>query len=308
MHIRAQLSNDHAEIRSLGSDILGAAGDEGPGGRDNQFDLFDRKLRRHLSAVEDAILVPLERDDTCASAVSDLEHRHKQLRKELGALRTDPKESAEWSSRFERLLADLEGLIERHDGLIGMAATKAGDDDALARRYTKAKLKRMSSGSPWARVGIGAGAVAALAAGAAVAAAATRARQRRGHGGRMRGAVYTLETDEDVRLIASDKVQDTPVIGSDGDRIGHIQKLMIDKYTGHVAYAVLTFGGTMGFGGHLFPVPWSLLDYDEDEDGYVLDTTREQLEAAPRFEASHEPEFSPVYRRQVTMFYRPSLI
>ena len=37
---------------------------------------------------------------------------------------------------------------------------------------------------------------------------------------------------------------------------------MIDKISGKVAYAVLTFGGFMGFGEDFYPVPWSTLEYD----------------------------------------------
>jgi hypothetical protein len=114
-----------------------------------------------------------------------------------------------------------------------------------------------------------------------------------------------LETDESVRLIASDKVEGTAVVDRDGKTLGHIKSFMVDKYTGRVAYAIMSFGGTMGLGASLFPLPWPLLDYDVSKDGYALDITAEQMAKAPRFEASKHPEFTADYRRSVIAFYRP---
>src|SRR3546814_13236723 len=78
---------------------------------------------------------------------------------------------------------------------------------------------------------------------------------------------------------------------------------MVDKYSGRVAYAVMSFGGTMDFGASLFPLPWPLLDYDEEKDGYGLDISKDELAVAPRFEAGDEPEFTPEYRRRILIFY-----
>ena len=50
------------------------------------------------------------------------------------------------------------------------------------------------------------------------------------------------------RFVASDRVEGTLVRRSDGTKIGTIERLMIDKVSGKVAYAVLGFGGFMGVG------------------------------------------------------------
>ena len=117
-----------------------------------------------------------------------------------------------------------------------------------------------------------------------------------------------LETDENVRLISSEKVDGTPVYGRDGEKLGKIESFMVDKYTGRVSYAVLSFGGTLGFGESLFPLPWSLLTYDEDQDGYVLNLTKEQLKKAPSFKRSETPEFDGDYRRGIARSYRLILV
>ena len=52
-----------------------------------------------------------------------------------------------------------------------------------------------------------------------------------------------LERRETSNLIGSDKVEGTPVRRPDGERVGQIERIMIDKLSGKVAYAVMSFGG-----------------------------------------------------------------
>ena len=113
-----------------------------------------------------------------------------------------------------------------------------------------------------------------------------------------------LDDDENMRLISSAKVEGTKVVDRNGMSVGTIQSVMIDKYSGRVAYAILSFGGTFGFGATLFPLPWASLDYDVAKDGYVLALTKEQLASAPKFEARDTPEFDAPYRTRIVAFYR----
>jgi hypothetical protein len=82
-------------------------------------------------------------------------------------------------------------------------------------------------------------------------------------------------------LISSRRVEGTPVFNADEQRLGTIHSVMIDKRSGKVAYAVLSVGGFLGIGAHVHPVPWDVLTYDVDLDGYVVNLTREQLREAP---------------------------
>jgi len=70
-----------------------------------------------------------------------------------------------------------------------------------------------------------------------------------------------MQTDTSTRqphsLIASDRVEGTPVRRSSGEKIGTIERLMIDKLSGNVAYAVLSFGGFLGMGQKHLPIPWA---------------------------------------------------
>lgn len=89
--------------------------------------------------------------------------------------------------------------------------------------------------------------------------------------------------DETLSLIASDKVEGTAVKRPDGAHLGQIRRLMIDKISGKVAYAVMTFGGILTLGEEFFPVPWEKLRFDPHLDAYVLDITAEQLRGLPQF-------------------------
>ncbi len=89
-------------------------------------------------------------------------------------------------------------------------------------------------------------------------------------------------------LIASDRVEGTPVRRPNGEKVGTIQRLMVDKLSGKVAYAVLSFGGFIGLGQKHLPIPWERLKYDPDREAYQLDLSDEELSRAPAYEADKE--------------------
>jgi hypothetical protein len=82
-------------------------------------------------------------------------------------------------------------------------------------------------------------------------------------------------------LVPSDQVEGTAVRRSDGTKIGVIKRVMIDKTTGSVAYAVLNFGGFLGFGEKHYPVPWASMRYNQRLEAYELNLTAEELASAP---------------------------
>jgi sporulation protein YlmC with PRC-barrel domain len=86
-------------------------------------------------------------------------------------------------------------------------------------------------------------------------------------------------------LIASDKVEGTPVYRSNGEEVGTIERIMIDKISGKVAYAVMSFGGVMGIGKDYYPMPWNLLIYNPQLEGYEVNIGEEQLKRAPKYRA-----------------------
>ncbi|WP_173812370.1 PRC-barrel domain-containing protein [Limimaricola cinnabarinus] len=81
--------------------------------------------------------------------------------------------------------------------------------------------------------------------------------------------------------ISSDRVNGTEVYGAGGEKIGHIDHLVIDKKSGKITYAVMGFGGFLGMGEEHHPIPWAKLEYDTGLNGYRTDITEEQLKGAP---------------------------
>ena len=90
------------------------------------------------------------------------------------------------------------------------------------------------------------------------------------------------------QLIASDRVEGPAVRRPNGDKLGHIERLMIDKVSGRVSYAILGFGGFLGIGTSLLPLPWARLTYNPKFEAYVLDIADEELKRAPSFRADKD--------------------
>src|ERR1700730_18427245 len=94
------------------------------------------------------------------------------------------------------------------------------------------------------------------------------------------------------RLIASNKVEGTAVYNRQGERLGTVHNFIIDKFSGHVAYAFMSFGGFLGMGERYHPLPRSGLDYVTRHVGYVIHLDRSRLEKAPSYTASSMPNWS----------------
>jgi hypothetical protein len=91
------------------------------------------------------------------------------------------------------------------------------------------------------------------------------------------------EQRETISLIGSDKVQGTAVYSADGEKIGAIERVMIEKLTGKVSYAVLSFGGFLGFVDDHYPLPWPSLKYNVDLGGYQTLVPIEKIKEAPKY-------------------------
>ena len=104
-------------------------------------------------------------------------------------------------------------------------------------------------------------------------------------------------------VISSDRVEGTSVYNSVGDKLGSIDDLMIDKRSGQVRYAVLEFGGFLGMGTDRYPLPWNMLKYNVEREGYVVPLDKARLEGAPRYADSDVPEYTTEYGRRVNGYY-----
>jgi sporulation protein YlmC with PRC-barrel domain len=92
----------------------------------------------------------------------------------------------------------------------------------------------------------------------------------------------TTATGHTSAILAS-KVKGTNVYNAKGDKIGHVEDVILDKQSDHIMFAALGFGGVLGVGEKFYPIPWSVLDYEPDKGGYVVPITQEQIESAPAY-------------------------
>jgi sporulation protein YlmC with PRC-barrel domain len=106
------------------------------------------------------------------------------------------------------------------------------------------------------------------------------------------------------RLISADRVQGTPVFDREGDKLGHIEDVMLDKASGRVAYAIMSYGGFLGAGERYHPIPWSMLTYNLEKNGYVVPLAKVQLEDAPTLAGDRAAEHDDTaWAEQVHMHY-----
>jgi PRC-barrel domain protein len=113
-----------------------------------------------------------------------------------------------------------------------------------------------------------------------------------------------LAADESGNLISSEKVDGTTVYNRNGERLGTVHHLMVDKFSGRVEYAVMSFGGFLGIGESYNPLPWKSLAYDVTLGGYVVDTDRGRLERAPRYTGTGQPNWSdPSYTGRIDEYW-----
>jgi sporulation protein YlmC with PRC-barrel domain len=113
----------------------------------------------------------------------------------------------------------------------------------------------------------------------------------------------TIDIDETHRLIASNKVEGTAVYNRQGERLGSVYNFMVDKVSGQVAYAVMSFGGFLGIGDSYHPLPWKSLTYDTDQGGYVVDLDKSRLEGAPSYRSGEDPWRTRDYGRSIYDYY-----
>ena len=110
--------------------------------------------------------------------------------------------------------------------------------------------------------------------------------------------------EETNRLIASNKVEGTAVYNRQGEKLGSVYNFMVDKRSGKVEYAVMSFGGFLGMGDSYHPLPWNVLKYDTSQGGYVIDLDKRVLQEGPSYKSGQEPLYDRTYGEQIDRYYR----
>lgn len=93
-----------------------------------------------------------------------------------------------------------------------------------------------------------------------------------------------------IHSLSASTITGDDVRNLDGDKLGHIEDLVIDLDQGRVNYAVLSSGGFLGLGDKLFAIPWDMISVDTESKEVVLDLSKEALENAPGFDKDNWPD------------------
>jgi hypothetical protein len=103
--------------------------------------------------------------------------------------------------------------------------------------------------------------------------------------------------------ILGSKVIGTPVFAAEGRKIGHVQDILLDKLSDKLAFAVVA-SNSASEGKRYLPLPWALLDYHTDSQGYVIDLSEHQLKNAPAFSLDElTTDDALLARERVNQFY-----
>jgi sporulation protein YlmC with PRC-barrel domain len=88
-------------------------------------------------------------------------------------------------------------------------------------------------------------------------------------------------SDYRPELRALSELKDTPVTGTDGKDIGHIDGIAIDPNAGRVAYAIIAPDELEDFGNEKYAVPFQLIRGSAKGERLVADVRQDEFEDAP---------------------------
>jgi sporulation protein YlmC with PRC-barrel domain len=105
-------------------------------------------------------------------------------------------------------------------------------------------------------------------------------------------------------IFESNRLAKLNVFGSQNEKVGSLQNLIIDAHDGLVLYGILD----TGVGGKLVPVPWNAFRLekvvDKDEYSLALNMTKDKLANSPTFDKDRWPDFtSDDWKRTVSSFF-----
>jgi hypothetical protein len=119
----------------------------------------------------------------------------------------------------------------------------------------------------------------------------------------MEAAAASGDTGEGLYRLMSARVDDTNVYDTDGRKLGTLYSVHIDRPSGRVEYAVLSFGGFLGLGQSFHPVPFRVLSVNEERGGYTVHIGKQMLQGGPSYRPDTAPTWDASYARRVSDYY-----
>ena len=106
------------------------------------------------------------------------------------------------------------------------------------------------------------------------------------------------------RLMGANTLIGDDVYNHKDEDLGDIKEIMLDVNSGRIAYAVLSFGGFLGIGDRHHPLPWGVLKYDTNLEGYVVNLDKRVLEQAPTYGSDERVDLADeAYGKKIHDYY-----
>jgi sporulation protein YlmC with PRC-barrel domain len=104
--------------------------------------------------------------------------------------------------------------------------------------------------------------------------------------------------------IDTSELEGKDILDPQGEKIGTIDSVIIGR-GGEVDYVILSHGGFLGVGENLVPIPWQALQPAAEEDSYMVNINKDQIENAPKYSrGDDQPDFqNPEYKREIHGYY-----
>jgi sporulation protein YlmC with PRC-barrel domain len=106
-----------------------------------------------------------------------------------------------------------------------------------------------------------------------------------------------------MRLLISVIKTKLDALGRDGTKLGVVEQLVINMFTGKTEYVVLSFGGFLGLGQKYHPIPFDFLRVSTDGAGYIVDTDKVLIDGSPSYRKDDAPAFDESYGQRIRSYY-----
>jgi len=115
----------------------------------------------------------------------------------------------------------------------------------------------------------------------------------------------TLPTEQLGYLKPASRLMEMSARNLNFERLGKVENVAVDLPAGRVVEIIIATGGFLGMGDELCAVPPQALQYNSDHSQVLLDTSREDLKAAPHFTSRAWAQAGqPGYVTAVYRFYK----
>lgn len=105
------------------------------------------------------------------------------------------------------------------------------------------------------------------------------------------------------RLVAATLNHKLIAYARDGSKLGSVQQLIINMFSGKTEYAVMSFGGFLGIGQKYHPVPFEYLRISTDGAGYIVDVDKTLINGSPSYRDDDAPAFDEAYGLRIQSYY-----